>query len=201
MVGRAEGHGHCGRIAAHAGVGKLVGAPTAGGVIGTNDITLSDGSRLRIPRVGYFSMDGTRLEGKGVEPDVLVVETPADDPLVASPDVAPGVAVGVGHGEKGRQEFLSRVLQQVGRGLGPQADAATFLTHVEQHAPAARARIAPAGAVRVDPDGLAQTDFLTMRILETRAEGSASPVTTAGCVRHRGRTGVSALTRFCAVSI
>ena len=31
-------------------LGKIVGVPTAGGVIGTNDITLSDGSRFRVPR-------------------------------------------------------------------------------------------------------------------------------------------------------
>ncbi len=62
----------------YAGVGKLVGAPTAGGVIGTNDITLSDGSRLRIPRVGWWGMDGESLEGTGVQPDILVLETSED---------------------------------------------------------------------------------------------------------------------------
>lgn len=61
-----------------AGVGKLIGVPTAGGVIGTNDITLSDGTRFRIPRVGFFGMDGTNLEGLGVKPDFLVEETPED---------------------------------------------------------------------------------------------------------------------------
>ena len=62
----------------YAGVGKLVGAPTAGGVIGTNDITLSDGSTLRIPRVGWWGMDGESLEGTGVQPDILVLETAED---------------------------------------------------------------------------------------------------------------------------
>ncbi len=59
-------------------IGKIVGAPTAGGVIGTTDVQLSDGSTLRIPRVGYYSMDGTKLEGQGVRPDILVIETPED---------------------------------------------------------------------------------------------------------------------------
>ncbi|MHC4955971.1 MAG: S41 family peptidase [Planctomycetota bacterium] len=58
--------------------GKVVGVPTAGGVIGTNDITLSDGTRFRIPRVGFWGMDGTNLEGLGVKPDILVEETAED---------------------------------------------------------------------------------------------------------------------------
>ncbi|MHC4410865.1 MAG: S41 family peptidase, partial [Planctomycetota bacterium] len=41
-----------------AGRGKLIGVPTAGGVIGTNDITLSDGTQFRLPRVGFWGMDG-----------------------------------------------------------------------------------------------------------------------------------------------
>jgi tricorn protease len=60
------------------GLGKVVGVPTAGGVIGTVDVTLSDGSRFRIPRVGYYGMDGTNLERLGVAPDVLVEDTPED---------------------------------------------------------------------------------------------------------------------------
>ena len=61
-----------------AGRGKVIGTPTAGGVIGTNDITLSDGTRFRIPRVGFWGMDGTNLEGLGVKPDIIVEETPED---------------------------------------------------------------------------------------------------------------------------
>ena len=75
------------------GRGKIVGVPTAGGVIGTNDITLSDGSTLRIPRVGYFRMDGTRLEGVGVPPDVLVVETPEDRRTGRDPQLEAAVKV------------------------------------------------------------------------------------------------------------
>ncbi|MDF1660302.1 MAG: S41 family peptidase [Planctomycetota bacterium] len=61
-----------------AGVGKIVGVPTAGGVIGTNNITLSDGSSFRIARSGFFGMDGTNLEGYGVKPDFIVEETSED---------------------------------------------------------------------------------------------------------------------------
>ena len=60
------------------GVGKVIGVPTPGGVIGTNDITLSDGSSFRIPRTRYEGMDGTNLEGHGVKPDILVELTSED---------------------------------------------------------------------------------------------------------------------------
>jgi len=59
-------------------VGTVIGVPTAGGVIGTQDITLSDGSRFRVPRTGFWGMDGTDLEGLGVAPDIHVEETPED---------------------------------------------------------------------------------------------------------------------------
>ena len=61
-----------------ANIGKIVGVPTAGGVIGTNDIQLSDGSTLRIPRVGYYSHGRHAPRGHGVQPDILVIETPED---------------------------------------------------------------------------------------------------------------------------
>ena len=59
-------------------VGTVVGMPTPGGVIGTNDVTLSDGTRFRIPRVGYYGMDGTNLEGHGVKPHIFVEMTLED---------------------------------------------------------------------------------------------------------------------------
>jgi tricorn protease len=59
-------------------LGTVVGVPTAGGVIGTNDVTLSDGSRFRIPRVGWFGLNGENLERLGVKPDVHVEETVED---------------------------------------------------------------------------------------------------------------------------
>lgn len=60
------------------GLGPVIGVPTPGGVIGTVDITLSDGSTLRIPRVGWYGVDGKNMEGLGVQPDVVVEETPED---------------------------------------------------------------------------------------------------------------------------
>ena len=69
-------------------LGKVIGVPTPGGVIGTNDITLSDGSSFRIPRVGYYGVDGTNLEGHGVKPDILVEMTPEDRVKGRDPQLA-----------------------------------------------------------------------------------------------------------------
>jgi len=73
--------------------GKVVGMPTAGGVIGTNDITLSDGTRFRIPRVGFWGMDGTNLEGLGVKPDIIVEETSEDRRHGRDPQLQRAIAV------------------------------------------------------------------------------------------------------------
>lgn len=59
-------------------LGKVVGVPTAGGVIGTGSATLIDGSTLRIPAVGSFTLDGRNMENHGCPPDILVEHTPED---------------------------------------------------------------------------------------------------------------------------
>ncbi len=59
-------------------LGKLIGVPTFGGVIGTGQTTLIEGSTLRLPRVGWYSLDGKNLENWGIEPDILVEQDPAD---------------------------------------------------------------------------------------------------------------------------
>jgi tricorn protease len=58
------------------GLGKLVGQPTAGQVIGTGEVRLIDGSRLRIPRIGVFTPKGVDMDKEGVRPDVLVEPSP-----------------------------------------------------------------------------------------------------------------------------
>ncbi|MFM8980395.1 MAG: S41 family peptidase [Planctomycetia bacterium] len=59
-------------------LGTTVGVPTPGGVIGTTDVKLSDGSNFRIPRVGWFSLDGQNLENHGFVPDIVVPESSED---------------------------------------------------------------------------------------------------------------------------
>ncbi len=59
-------------------LGKIVGVPTPGYVIGTSPATLSDGTQYRLPRVGFYTIDGRNLENLGIEPDYLIENTPED---------------------------------------------------------------------------------------------------------------------------
>jgi tricorn protease len=59
------------------GLGKIVGVPTMGAVIGTGSFTLMDGSVLRTPGSGV-SAEGINMENYGVPPDVLVDNSPSD---------------------------------------------------------------------------------------------------------------------------
>src|SRR5262249_56872318 len=58
------------------GLGKLVGRPAGGHVIGTTSVRLIDGSQFRVPRTGVFTVRGVNMEKEGVTPDVLVEEQP-----------------------------------------------------------------------------------------------------------------------------
>ncbi len=63
------------------GLGKVVGTPTMGAVIGTGSYTLIDGSTIRTPGVGVFLADEghTNMENTGVKPDVFVENSPEDN--------------------------------------------------------------------------------------------------------------------------
>jgi tricorn protease len=58
------------------GLGKLVGEPTAGMVIGTVATQLVDGSLFRVPRTGVYTLKGVNMEKEGVAPDVAVEASP-----------------------------------------------------------------------------------------------------------------------------
>jgi tricorn protease len=62
------------------GLGKLVGTPTMGAVIGTGSYSLIDGSTVRTPGTGVFLFDKqrTNMENYGVRPDILVENSPED---------------------------------------------------------------------------------------------------------------------------
>lgn len=60
------------------GLGKVVGVPTMGAVIGTGSFTLLDGSSLRTPGAGVFTARGENMENYGVQPDVYVDNGPED---------------------------------------------------------------------------------------------------------------------------
>ncbi len=53
-------------------LGTVIGMPTSGAVIGTWDWTLMDGSTMRLPVSGWFSLQGENLEGMGAAPDIRV---------------------------------------------------------------------------------------------------------------------------------
>jgi tricorn protease len=62
-----------------AGIGKLVGTRTWGGLVGlSGNPSLIDGAQVTVPRVAYYETDGTwGIEGHGVDPDIEVIDDPA----------------------------------------------------------------------------------------------------------------------------
>ena len=60
------------------GLGKVIGVPTMGAVIGTGSYTLLDGSTIRTPGSGVWTVTGENMENYGVPPDVHVDNTPTD---------------------------------------------------------------------------------------------------------------------------
>jgi len=79
------------------GLGKLVGQPTGGHVIGTRSITLIDGSTFRTPRIGVSTVKGVNMEKEGVIPDYPVEQNP--DQLARGIDAQLDKAVEVLQGE------------------------------------------------------------------------------------------------------
>ena len=61
-------------------LGKIVGNETYRWIIFTSGIGLVDGSSVRMPAWGCYSLDGKDLEKTGVQPDILVINT-FDDKL------------------------------------------------------------------------------------------------------------------------
>ena len=63
------------------GLGKVIGTPTTGAVIGTGSYSLIDGSTVRTPGVGVYLADKNRtnMENYGVKPDIFVENTPEDN--------------------------------------------------------------------------------------------------------------------------
>lgn len=60
------------------GLGKVIGMPTYGAVIGTGSYRLLDGSTIRTPGIGVSTGSGKNFENYGVPPDVTVDNSPAD---------------------------------------------------------------------------------------------------------------------------
>jgi tricorn protease len=75
------------------GLGKLVGQPTGGHVIGTSSVRLIDGSLFRIPRTGVYTAKGVNMEKEGVTPDFLVEPTPEQLAKGVDPQIEKAVEV------------------------------------------------------------------------------------------------------------
>lgn len=57
----------------------VIGRPTAGAVIASRNYPLPDGGRLQVPVTDYVGLDGRRLEGRGVAPDLALPGRSRDD--------------------------------------------------------------------------------------------------------------------------
>ena len=62
-----------------AGIGKLIGRRTWGGLVGiSGNPALIDGGRISVPTFAFYDNDGTwGIEGHGVDPDIEVMDHPA----------------------------------------------------------------------------------------------------------------------------
>jgi tricorn protease len=92
------------------GLGKVVGMPTMGAVIGTGSYTLLNGAAIRTPGSGVWTVKGQNMENFGVPPDVLVDNTPAD--FAKGRDAQIEKAVEVLKGEMGRKTSTSSQQQR-----------------------------------------------------------------------------------------
>ncbi len=59
-------------------LGKVVGTPSSGAVIGTWHYYLLDGSSMRMPGTGWYKLDGSNMEGSGARPDIVIENLPED---------------------------------------------------------------------------------------------------------------------------
>jgi len=60
--------------------GKLVGTPTAGGVISTGSASLMGLARVRVPMRGWYLLDGEDMERNGCVPDHVIWPLPGEMP-------------------------------------------------------------------------------------------------------------------------
>src|SRR5258708_3531066 len=97
------------------GLGKLVGEPTGGHVLGTTATRLIDGSRLQLPQIGIYTNSGLNMEMAGVQPDFAVEVKP--DQLARGIDAQIAKAVEVlGAEVVARDAAAAKVAQQVNGG-------------------------------------------------------------------------------------
>jgi len=79
------------------GLGRVVGMPTFGAVIGTNNVQLIDGTTFRVPGSGWWRLNpdgsiGDNLENIPVQPDIMVPDVPEEALQGRDAQVEAGVA-------------------------------------------------------------------------------------------------------------
>ena len=78
------------------GLGRIVGMPTFGAVIGTNNVPLIDGTTFRIPSSGWWRLVdgevGANLENGPVMPDIMVPDVPEEEFRGRDAQIEAGVA-------------------------------------------------------------------------------------------------------------
>jgi tricorn protease len=89
------------------GLGKVIGVPTMGAVIGTGSYTLLDGSSIRTPGSGVWTVTGENMENYGVPPDVHIDNTPTN--FIAGRDAQIEKAVEILKGEMTKKTSTSVV--------------------------------------------------------------------------------------------
>lgn len=68
--------------------GPLVGMQTFGAVISTGAFQLIDGTNIRMPFRGWYTIPGNKdMEDEGARPDVLILESPEDEHLGRHPQL------------------------------------------------------------------------------------------------------------------
>ena len=77
-----------------AGLGKLIGERTWGGLVGiSGSRPIIDGAFLAVPNFAYYDTDGTwGIEGHGVDPDLHVVADPAQLAKGVDPQLEAAIA-------------------------------------------------------------------------------------------------------------
>lgn len=78
-----------------AGLGKLIGMRTWGGLVGlSGNPSFIDGGSMSVPTFGYFEPDGTwGIEGHGVDPDIEVWDDPSVLMTGADPQLDAAIAL------------------------------------------------------------------------------------------------------------
>ena len=103
-----------------AGLGKLIGTRTWGGLVGySGSPALIDGGSLAVPSFGFYELDGSwGVEGYGVAPDIEVLDDPALMQDGADPQIAVAVQQMLQELESGAYKAPARPADPDRRGMG-----------------------------------------------------------------------------------